>query len=112
PEFIADLPLVARHTSPSKIAIIFDLTIPFGIGSKTDIGQMLALCGINLHPQVPVSGAGHQVGRFAAHLQAKMLIEIFRITQGRNKKRKMVNRVNAAWFYSHIASGSRCRVIG
>lgn len=34
PEFIADLPLVARHTSPSKIAIIFDLTIPFGIGSK------------------------------------------------------------------------------
>ncbi|WP_275092412.1 type II restriction endonuclease [Mixta mediterraneensis] len=33
PEFIADLPLVARHTSPSKIAIIYDLTIPFGIGS-------------------------------------------------------------------------------
>ena len=35
PEFIADLPLVARHTSPSKIAIIYDLTIPFGIGSNS-----------------------------------------------------------------------------
>lgn len=34
PELIADLPLVARHLSPSEIAVIYYLTIPFGIGSK------------------------------------------------------------------------------
>ncbi|MDZ8803749.1 hypothetical protein SNC56_12415, partial [Escherichia coli] len=28
------LPLVARHTSPSEIIILYYLTIPFGIGSK------------------------------------------------------------------------------
>ncbi|WP_214281791.1 hypothetical protein, partial [Escherichia coli] len=34
PESITDLPLVARHTSPSEIIILYYLTIPFGIGSK------------------------------------------------------------------------------
>lgn len=34
PEFITDLPLVARHASPSEIIILYYLTIPFGIGSK------------------------------------------------------------------------------
>ena len=33
PESITDLPLVARHTSPSEIIILYYLTIPFGIGS-------------------------------------------------------------------------------
>ncbi|MGD2648504.1 hypothetical protein ACP8X1_24755, partial [Escherichia coli] len=33
-ESITDLPLVARHTSPSEIIILYYLTIPFGIGSK------------------------------------------------------------------------------
>ncbi|MEI8474654.1 ParB N-terminal domain-containing protein [Escherichia coli] len=28
------MPLVARHTSPSEIIILYYLTIPFGIGSK------------------------------------------------------------------------------
>ena len=36
PESITDLPLVARHTSPSEIIILYYLTIPFGIGSKDD----------------------------------------------------------------------------
>ncbi|MBN6251015.1 hypothetical protein, partial [Escherichia coli] len=35
PESITDLPLVARHTSPSEIIILYYLTIPFGIGSKS-----------------------------------------------------------------------------
>ncbi|MCX3070888.1 hypothetical protein, partial [Providencia stuartii] len=34
PESITDLPLVARHASPSEIIIMYYLTIPFGIGSK------------------------------------------------------------------------------
>ncbi|MGR8843066.1 hypothetical protein ACPZ8S_22925, partial [Klebsiella pneumoniae subsp. pneumoniae] len=34
PESITDLPLVARHASPSEIIIFYYLTIPFGIGSK------------------------------------------------------------------------------
>ncbi|MFZ8535046.1 hypothetical protein ACO1ZR_19900, partial [Klebsiella quasipneumoniae] len=33
PESITDLPLVARHASPSEIIIFYYLTIPFGIGS-------------------------------------------------------------------------------
>ncbi len=33
PESITDLPLVAHHTSPSEIIIMYYLTIPFGIGS-------------------------------------------------------------------------------
>ena len=33
PEFIADLPLVARHTLLSAIFIIYYLTIPFGMCS-------------------------------------------------------------------------------
>lgn len=32
-EFIADLPLVARHTLTSETALICYLTIPFGIDS-------------------------------------------------------------------------------
>lgn len=36
PESITDLPLVARHTSPSEIIILYYLTIPFGIGSKPE----------------------------------------------------------------------------
>ncbi|TNL01041.1 hypothetical protein CYD30_28385, partial [Kosakonia cowanii] len=31
---IANLPLVARHVSPSEIDIIYYLTTPFGMGSK------------------------------------------------------------------------------
>ncbi len=44
PEFITDLPLVARHASPSEIIIMYYLTIPFGIGSKNsylNISKML-----------------------------------------------------------------------
>ncbi|MBN6692271.1 hypothetical protein, partial [Escherichia coli] len=48
PEFIADLPLVARHTSPSKIAIIFDLTIPFGIGSKYSYHRKRDYCHFHI----------------------------------------------------------------
>ncbi|MEG3750116.1 hypothetical protein V5305_11360, partial [Escherichia coli] len=39
PESITDLPLVARHTSPSEIIILYYLTIPFGIGSKENRDQ-------------------------------------------------------------------------
>ncbi|TNL00886.1 hypothetical protein CYD30_28480, partial [Kosakonia cowanii] len=34
---IANLPLVARHVSPSEIDIIYYLTTPFGMGSKGQI---------------------------------------------------------------------------
>ena len=38
PESITDLPLVARHASPSEIIILYYLTIPFGIGSYYHLG--------------------------------------------------------------------------
>ncbi|MCX3070887.1 hypothetical protein, partial [Providencia stuartii] len=41
PESITDLPLVARHASPSEIIIMYYLTIPFGIGSKPYIEKTL-----------------------------------------------------------------------
>ena len=60
PESITDLPLVARHASPSEIIILYYLTIPFGIGSKSNnpnIAERLKRLAAKIMAEKPLTQA-------------------------------------------------------